>query len=768
MGLFKRKSKPITLGVIPKSGRSSEEKNFNGALQEYQTFFNDVNPVVPVELLRYLTLMAIVNPDMSQAVKNWVNVGNTGHSLVVTDRNTRRIDAAMERLNKQAYSLYRRSAGIDGLINHYFNQLAVSGAISSEDVIQRDLKGVDRVVIVPASSIRFKYEDGEYVPYQVGSLGSENMIRLNELTYAYYASATVENSPYALPPMVAALEPIITQRHMFENLGYLMRKIGLLGLTHVSVKPPPRKRSGETEEQFQRRFQQYLSDVADAIGDSYRDGLLVLPDDQKLEHHSVTGDARGTRDIVQTNEEQVFSGIGIDPAMAGRSYSTTETYAGVVYQNLINTASNLRRLVKRRLEQTYRLDLLLTNLDVEGLSVQFNPSRQLQPDTDALADQYKVDTVLKKVKVGVISPDQGAQELGYDEWYDEELLKAANTAGYDFKRFKFDRQRNEYVLQRQALNLPSSIGVSLESAREQAEEADKKLRRFVRGYLRNVLPFFDQIPEDVATWAIEYLQEAVTGTGGVDLDQFVLDVRSYISQHPVYSGLRVNEKLLKAGREQAIEIGTYYKEKDVSVFAGKAPADIKFTFGSGDVRAMEMLSKIDNYYFSKFVDNKGFGASVREYTDYFLEKGEALFEQWTEEAKMEFKARFASALRTDIEMHMERIIDSSIARVRLYSHIEQLNDAGFAEAEVVELMDMHTCEICRRMHGKRFPVGRVREKIQGFVNADSLDDALEWIKKTGVNSEEEAEKDMDDLLAEGRGWPPYHPRCHGSVRGVFE
>ena len=75
-------------------------------MDSYFNFYDVINPYVPVEILKYLTIMSIVNPDVCQAVKNWVNIGNTGHKVIISDKQTRRVDLAIDRINEKAYHLY--------------------------------------------------------------------------------------------------------------------------------------------------------------------------------------------------------------------------------------------------------------------------------------------------------------------------------------------------------------------------------------------------------------------------------------------------------------------------------------------------------------------------------------------------------------------------------------------------------------------------------------------------------------------------------------
>lgn len=146
-------------------------------------------------------------------------------------------------------------------------------------------------------------------------------------------------------------------------------------------------------------------------------------------------------------------------AFHGRTDSTTETYAYVVYHFMMAQSGNVQRLAKRRQERTYRLDLRLAGLDVDGVSMVFNRNHALNPLQEAQASMVKTNEVLSKVEAGVISPDEGAQELGYDSWYDPTLIENDPEAakrlrakdreerlatGYESLRFRFDKNSQSY------------------------------------------------------------------------------------------------------------------------------------------------------------------------------------------------------------------------------------------------------------------------------------------------------------------------------------
>ncbi len=450
---------------LPEGGRSSQE-NVGGSFSNYLSRYGSVSPVINFEMLAALKNLYLYNPDVSQYVTNIVNLGNTGHKLQIAAQSST-AEAAVARLNEAATRIYLHGAGVDGLINQYLTQIAWSGALSSEDVVNFGGRRVEKVVMVPVESIRFRYLDGEYKPFQKtnrfdrkASAGdSPGLIPLNPFTYQYLALSTIENSPYAKPPGSAAVEAIIdVQKPILDNVKYIAKKLGILGLVTALVTAPP-KRPGETDDEHQSRAKKYLAAVRDSLTGNFSNGLLVAYRDYKFEHTNVSAGAQGAYDINRMSEEQVMSGLGMQPAFFGRTDSTTETYADVVYNLLLALVFNMVRLAKRRQEQTYRLDLRLAAIEIDSVSLAFNKAHSRDPLKEAQADESRVRTVLLKVEKGVISPDDGAQELGYESAYDPELMTAnpslasalqAVSFSPDMKptkilNLRFNRESQKYV-----------------------------------------------------------------------------------------------------------------------------------------------------------------------------------------------------------------------------------------------------------------------------------------------------------------------------------
>jgi hypothetical protein len=466
----------------PDLGRSSVETTLGGQMAAMLNQFGGVSPKIDFRMLEILEKLWVLNPDFSQYVDTLVSLGNTGHKLTVDAKSQTVAEAALNRLNEMSNRIYKNGAGVDGLINGYLQQIAVFGAISSEDVVDFAGRRVEQVVYVPVHQIRFLYLDGQYVPHQKPNvlLGFGNrqtaplgLIRLNDQTYHYYALQTIENSPYAKPPASATVDAITgPQKDLLENLKFIAKKFGIVGLVMASLTPPKRKPS-ETEPEYQIRSTNYLKSVTQALDGNFNNGLVVAYNDIKFEHANVLSDARGAADIMTLSEQQIMSGFGMPPAFFGRTDSTTETYADVVYSVLDAKAGNCQRLPKRRHESTCRLDLRLGGIEVDGISMQFNRTHSRNLLGEMQADQIKIANAITKAKAGIISPDEAAQELGYESCHEESLMLASPDVARALQSakpgassarqnasvtFRFDRASQSYRFIPSAIDVTSQVG----------------------------------------------------------------------------------------------------------------------------------------------------------------------------------------------------------------------------------------------------------------------------------------------------------------------
>jgi hypothetical protein len=221
-----------------------------------------------------------------------------------------------------------------------------------------------------------------------------------------------------------------------------------------------KQRPGETVEAWTVRMQKFLDAAREVLSGNLRNGLLIAFDNFKFEHSNVASDGRGAGEVFQVVEELVFSGMGSMAAFHGRNYTTTETFADVVYNILVSQMGNHQRLAKRRIERTYDLDVMLAGIPVDDISLTFKAAESRNALQTVQAEEIRQRMAFERCDRGLTSPDQCAQEQNYDTYFDPELIAKANpnvAAGLSAARFganragvtatcRFDRTSQRYRL----------------------------------------------------------------------------------------------------------------------------------------------------------------------------------------------------------------------------------------------------------------------------------------------------------------------------------
>lgn len=428
----------VTLAL---DGERAERGSFLADLHGY-TQLGGIYPGYQFEFIDILSWLAIFNHDVSQVVKKIVSLGNVGHSLEITGSELA-TQAALNELNLLAREAFPNNAGADGFINQQFRQIIVKGALCQETVPSLGLNEVEEVYQVKTSTIRFKFEDNRYVPYQQAGL---KQIKLNTETFSYIPLFTEEDNPYAIPPFLSALRMIMRQDKQWAGIDEFTALWGILGFTHMTVELKPKL--GEAENEFRERARKELERYYEMYQKNMKRGLAITGPNVTLEHKAISKNAGQMKDVMELTHQALTSGLNMDPALMGYAYSTTETYATVCYQTLLGEIANIRRIVKRANEHTYNLDLVLKRIPAT-CSMSFDPAPSLNQKDEQEAKKIGQGMVIERMDKKIISPDEAARELGYEKAYGE----SAESAPAQFVKFRFDRSKGRYVFTRPSVNV---------------------------------------------------------------------------------------------------------------------------------------------------------------------------------------------------------------------------------------------------------------------------------------------------------------------------
>lgn len=339
------------------------------------------------------------NHDVSFAVDNIMQLGNTKLNIEFDTSVSPAQSAQMhEELHRIQDSWY--AGGMSMLVNALLRQVYITGAVSAEAQPTPQLNGVGRVVLLSPKWVIFRWNEeiNDYEPFQENVVGAWFVgwtplasdlgyayHKLNEHTYKYIAIARDEDKPYAIPPLLSALEMTCIEDDMLENLSAITKRLGLLGFLEVIVNAPSRQEGGvagqgETDDEYQARVQDYLAEVEQEVEFGLSNGYVIgvkQLDPQfgevKTEFNlrNSTADSGGAKGLFDLVTQMKSAGLKQDPVFLGKNFSTTESLAKVLIIKFAAQIQNYQDAVAQFLQHAYNLHLRLRGYSYEWLQVTF-------------------------------------------------------------------------------------------------------------------------------------------------------------------------------------------------------------------------------------------------------------------------------------------------------------------------------------------------------------------------------------------------------------
>lgn len=182
---------------------------------------------------------------------------------------------------------------------------------------------------------------------------------------------------------------------------------------------------------------------------------------------------------------------------------------------------------------------------------------------------------------------------------------------------------------------------------------------------------------------------------------------------------------------------------------------VQIGFGGPDIRAINFLSGLDNFYVSSFIKNPEAQRTVAEFlSQRYLEQGAGLFGRGAPEDAQAFRDLFSQKLADLEDWQVRRIVDTSVQRTRNWASTAQLHEAGIMEIEIYE--PTKGCAFCAGMNGQTISVPvayTLMTKQMGMTPGEYEQD---------IKSVPPIEANAAAMAGAGR-LPPYHPHCHGTV-----
>jgi SPP1 gp7 family putative phage head morphogenesis protein len=192
------------------------------------------------------------------------------------------------------------------------------------------------------------------------------------------------------------------------------------------------------------------------------------------------------------------------------------------------------------------------------------------------------------------------------------------------------------------------------------------------------------------------------------------------------------------------------------------------------------------------------GSNLQAYELEFLKRNNALFlgEYLTQSQAVHAKQGIIDIFQEggdivgDLEHLFTGIVDApnnyfktytvnALNNARTYAQLATFNESGVKYFEIVAVLDGRTTNICRSLHGKRFPVQPALQNMEAFFQADSIDKIKELSPMVYGDSTEgftigygegATPLDISDSNAMIRAnvmSPPFHFNCRSHLAPVY-
>lgn len=727
-----------TKGYPSVTARVSKEEDRIGLQGAFSTGLSVIAAKFPFEFYSVIDSLALIDPYLSKYIYSTIALGNAGHSLEIDTSSEAEADKIIQVANDLAARCFPFAGGMDGLVNGLLSQLARAGGLAVEWVPDNALTRVERAYIIPMKTLRFRYDaKGNILLCQDQGIISNNtsagLVPLNLVQTTFHATTARDGNPYPIPPALAALESCSVHRTIADKIKQWMDKVSALGILLAEVEPPPRE-PGETQTAYNNKAERYLTQIADSITDNMSSGIGVAYNNTKFTFQNTQASAQGAKDILQIILQGLFSGLNRHPIFFGWNFSTTESYAKVVYEEMMQGIIAFQQGVKRAIEHGHRLNLALNGYGDVGVSVHFNSGSSIDEFRDAEAEYMTTQSVLSQIESGVLSVAEARQLLGHE---DVKAGAGEFVASFDNKSSRYskiirDRHKvwNGFTLHNQTDELEETYETWINNQYEDAN--DNGIEAFISWLmLQGELSEEDFIRGGSAK-LIDYIERDIKEADvSIKASKYITEYWQDAKRDKKLFGDRYDK--LTQGMSDAEKLAIAYLVADVE----------PFQVGSYLSKSTLRVKQIENFLSSYYRNHQS--------GDYGLLRAQL--------------GQFFNGLSDNAS---EVIARQAFGRAKSWASLYSLREEGVTEYIIEGPRDHAKCDYCWGMLGRVFSVEKEIRRIENIV--DSQDPDIADVGKD-IHSRYPGKDGLNKLLATpsveiqltGLTSPPYHPRCRDYI-----
>lgn len=744
-----------------------------------------IKPDIPFEYLAILQNLASTNPDISYAVENIVQLGNTPYIIDFGDSVS---DAEADRMRKVIRDSSKRWYGSlnsrNVLVANMLDQLVVNGCLSFESVISQDLTGINKVVLPNPRHIEFMYDEEilDYVPYQRVSTGlisnsqliDGDLIKLNTNTYKYFPLRNRSEKPYGVPPFLSALDMTATETDVLENFKKVAKNIGVLGFMSIMVNRPLRQKSSngewlETDSEYNQRCVNYLNTVIKPEAEKgFNTGMIAgFEKDMKIDHQANNStNINGAEKFLKELTVIKHAGLKQDPILLGRPFNTSEALGRVILDKFASQVTSYQDIVACGLAELFKLELVLKGFPVMDLSVIFDKPNVKDEKTAEEAYGLKIDNLEKLYQQGVISQQQRANELDYDK-PDQD---APRTQAPTNEEPTIEDQNNSMMLELGVFEQMFEYGTGSCCATHQfADDGNELLDKYITGYFGAMSRLYKRTVNKIALEIGKRVVLMSENSSRSEVFDAVYNTvlrnwnREFISQQkPI-----IDKWLDAAYKAFRLDKGVF--GKDFIEIDGVKTDIPKGVFDQIDFRTLTYMKDTDEFYMGKFITDDDTVNRLRQFIYDEFDKGDLPLGQT--DGQRQFIRNLAQTLEIE-EYKIDRIVRTTTNKMRSYASVNYMHQAGVTQFQVLALIDNKTSNICRKMNGKIFSVPASRARILKVSKSQpsSVPRVTPFVSSVFKTDELDELDDLtgEDLLStHGIFAPPYHGNCRTQILAIL-
>lgn len=728
-----------TKGYPMVTTRVSKEEDRIGLQGAFSASLSTIATKFPFEFYTVIDNLSLIDPYVSKYIYSTVSLGNTGHSIEIDTTSESEADKIIQIANDLAARCYPYAGGMDGLVNGMLSQLARSGGLCVEWVPDNALSRIERAFVIPMSTIKFRYDaKGSMVLCQdqgiIKGNSESGLIPLNPVQTTFHAATARDGNPYPIPPALSALESCSVHRTISDKIKQWMDKVSALGILLAEVEPPPRE-PGETQSAYNVKANAYLADIAASITNNMSSGIGVAYNNTKFSFNNTQASAQGAKDILQIILQGLFSGLSRHPIFFGWNFSTTESYAKVVYEEMMQGVITFQHGVKRALEHGHRLNLALNGYGDVGVSVHFNSSGSLDAFRDAEAEYMSTQSVLAQIESGVISVEEARQLLGHE---DVKAGAGEFVASFDNQTCRYNKIIQNKNKAWNGVAFKNQSWDELDQTYEayinnQVDDAnDDGIEAFISWLILQGEMSESDFISNGSEKLIDYIERNID-TGGVQSK-----AQQYLTDY--WQDAKTDRNLFGTGVDkQPQQMSDAEKLAIAYLVADVEPFQVGKYLSKSNLRVKQIENFLTAFY------------RRHESGEYGLLKAEL--------------GEFFKGLSNNAS---ELIARQAFARAKTWASMYSLQEEGITEYIIEGPRDNRKCEYCWGMLGRVFSVEKEIKHIENIVDSQDPD-----IAKVGKDiSARFAGKDgparllatsSKEIQMTGLASPPYHPRCRDYI-----